>query len=77
MKKCINNDVGDEKHCILYCNAPDIAKLRTMFFKDNKLGRIRSECASSFIEGILATSKGTPQLIRKFLNGIIEFLKDK
>ena len=77
MKKCINNDVGDEKHCILYCNAPDIAKLRTMFFKDNKLGRIRSECASSFIEGILATSKGIPQLIRKFLNGIIEFLKDK
>ena len=30
-KKCINNDVGDEKHYILYCNAPDIAKLRTMF----------------------------------------------
>ena len=77
-KKCINNDVGDEKHNILYCNAPDIAKLRTMFFKDNnKLARIRSECASSFIEGILATSKGTPQLIGKFLNGIIEFLKDK
>ena len=48
-----------------------------MFFKDNKLARIRGECASSFIEGILATSKGTPQLIGKFLNGIIEFLKDK
>ena len=76
-KKCINNDVGDEKHYILYCNAPDIAKLRTMFFRDNKLARIRSECASSFIEGILTTSKGTPQLIGKFLNGIPHFLKDK
>ena len=49
-----------------------------MFFKDNnKLARIRSECASLCIEGILATSKSTPQLIGKFLNGIIEFLKDK
>ena len=55
-----NNDVGDEKHYILYCNAPDIVKLRAMF-----------------IESILATSKGIPQLIGKFLNGIIEFLKDK
>ena len=76
-KKCINNDVGDEKHYILYCNAPDIVKLRVMFFKDNKLARLPSECASSFIENILATSKGTPHLIGKFLNGIIEFLKDK
>ena len=65
-KKCINNGVGDEKQYILYCNAPDIAKLRTRFFKDNKLARIQSECVSSFIEGILATSKGTPQLIGKF-----------
>ena len=40
VKKCINNDVGDEKNYILYCNAPDIAKLRTMFFQDNKLARI-------------------------------------
>ena len=62
---------------ILYCNAPAIAKLRTMFFKDNKLARIRSECASSFIEGILATSKSIPQLIGNFFNEIIEFLKDK
>ena len=60
------NDVGDEKHL---CNAPAIAKSRTMFFKDNKLARIRSECAS-FIEDILAKSKGT-------LNGIIKFLIDK
>ena len=43
-KKCIDNDIGDEKHYILYCNTPDIAKLRTMFFKDNNLARIRSEC---------------------------------
>ena len=76
-KKCISNDVGDEKYCILYCNASDTVKLRAMFFKDNKLARIPSECASSFIESILATSKGTPQLTGKFLNGIIEFLKDK
>ena len=58
-------------------NAPDIANLRTMFSKDNKLARIQSKCASLFLEEILATSKGTPQLIGKFLNGIIEFLKDK
>ena len=58
--------LGMKKHHILYCNAPDIVKLRTMFFKDNKPARIRSECASSFIEGILATSKGNPQLIGKF-----------
>ena len=32
-KKCINNDVGDEKHYILYCNALDIAKLRTKVFQ--------------------------------------------
>ena len=38
---------------------------------------MKSECTSSFIEGILATIKGTPQLIGKFLNGITEFLKDK
>ena len=44
-KKCINNYAGDEKHYILHYNAPDIAKLRTMFFKDNKPARIRSECA--------------------------------
>ena len=29
-------DVGGEEHC----NAPAIAKSRTMFFKDNKLVRI-------------------------------------
>ena len=46
-----------------------------MFFKD-KLARIRSECAS-FIEDILAKSKGNPQMIGKCLNGILEFLKDK
>ena len=71
------NDVGEEKHSVLYCNAPAIAKLRTMFFKDNKLARIQSECALSFTEEILATSKGTLQLIGKFWNGIVEFLKDK
>ena len=76
-KKCINNDVGDEKHYILHCNAPDVVKLRAMFSKDNKLVRIPSECASSFIGSILARSKGTPQSTGKFLNGIIEFLKDK
>ena len=48
-----------------------------MFFKDNKLAMIPSECGSSLIESILAISKGNPQLIGKFLNGIIEFLKDK
>ena len=31
------------------------------------LARIRSEC-TSFIEDILATSKGTPQFIGKFFN---------
>ena len=36
-KKCINNDGWDEKHCILHCNAPDVVKLKAMFFKDNKL----------------------------------------
>ena len=72
MLKLNANDVGDEKHS--NNNAPAIAKSRTMFFKD-KLARIRGECAS-FIEDILATSKGTPQLIGKFLNGIIEFIKD-
>ena len=41
-----------------------------MFFKDIKLERIRSECAS-FIEDNLATSKGTLQFIGKILNGII------
>ena len=66
-----------KNYIFLCCNAPDIAKLRTMFFKDNKLERIRSECASSFNEGIVATSKVTPQVIGKFLNGIIEFLKDR
>ena len=75
-KKCVNM-LGKKKHYILYCNAPNIVALRTMFFKDNKLAKIRSECAESFIEGILATSKGTPQLIGKFLSGIVEFLKDK
>ena len=76
-KNCINNDAGDEEHYILYCNAPDIVKLRAMFFKDNKLASIPNEYASSFIESIWATSKGTPHLIGKFFNGIIEFLKDK
>ena len=44
------NDVVDEKHYILQFNAPDIVKLRLMFFKNNKLARIPSECASSIIE---------------------------
>ena len=30
-KKCINNDVGDEKHYILYCNVPEIVDFRVNF----------------------------------------------
>ena len=56
---------------------PVSCNIRSLNENYSKLARIRSKCASSFIEGILATSKGTPQLIGKFFNGIIEFLKDK
>ena len=37
-------DVGGEKHS--YCNAPAIAKSRTICFKDNKVARIQT-CSKS------------------------------
>ena len=64
-KKCINNDVGDEKHYILYCNVPEIVDLRVKFFTGNKLTRVSGENARSFIEGILSVRQGTPHLIGK------------
>ena len=76
-KKCINNDVGDEKHYILYCNVPEIVDLRVEFFKGNKLTRVSGENAKPFTEDILSISLGTPHLIGKFLHGVIEFLKEK
>ena len=76
-KKCINNDVGDEKHYILYCNVPEIVDLRVEFLKGNKLTRVSGENAKPFTEDILSISLGTPHLIGKFLHGVIEFLKEK
>ena len=77
VKKCINNDVGDEKHYILYCNVPEIVYLKVKFFTDNKLKRVSGENARSFIEGILSVRQRTPHLIGKFLFGVIEYLKEK
>ena len=76
-KKSINNDVGDEKHYILYCNVPEIVDLRVQFFTGNNLTRVSGENARSFIEDILSVRQGTPHLIGKFLHGVIEYLKEK
>ena len=76
-KKCINNDVSNEKHYILYCNVPEIVDSRVKFFTGNKLKRVSGENARSFIEGILSVRQGTSHSIDKFLHGDIEYLKEK
>ena len=32
--RCINNELGDEKHYLFFCNDPDIVKMRSNFIKE-------------------------------------------
>ena len=75
--RCINHDLGDEKHYLFFCNDPDIVKMRSNSIKENNLKGIQRRNAVSYVETMLSCKQGILTSVGKFLQGIIEVLKDK
>ena len=75
--RCINHELGDEKHYLFFCNDPDIVKMRSNFIKENNLKGIQRRNAVSCMETMLSCKQGILTSVGKFLQGIIEVLKDK
>ena len=75
--RCINHELGDEKHYLFFCNDPDIVKMRSNFIKENSLKGIQRRNAVSYMETMLSCKQGILTSVAKFLQGIIEVLKDK
>ena len=75
--RCINHGLGDEKHYLFFCNDPDIVKMRSNFIKENNLKGIQRRNAVSYMETMLSCKQGILTSVGKFLQGIIEVLKDK
>ena len=75
--RCINHELGDEKHYLFFCNDPDIVKMRSNFIKENNLKGIQRRNAVSCMETMLSCKHGILTSMGKFLQGIIEVLMDK
>ena len=75
--RCINHELGDEKHYLFFCNDPDIVKMRSNFIKENNLKGIQRRNAVPYMETMLSCNQGILTSVGKFLQGIIEVLKDK